>query len=408
MQTIIFIGSNKSGTSRDALKLSEAMGYFTVLFTDREKFMKQREEFHEVHQMIYIEELLDKERLYKEIKELQLQGKDIKGCISLIDPFVQIAATINNEIIQTNLSTDALYLMGDKTRFRQIMGSHPATPAFYIFKPEKETINDCVERYESLLPLIIKSPVSNGSKDVILVETKEKFKQGLKKLLSANPYTPILIEEYLVGPQYLVEVIVHDGNVHIIGVIEQEIAKLNRFIVTDYSFPAILAEEDLEKLENTVRSIIATLGLENGTCHLEVRHVKGEWKLIEINPRMSGGAMNRIIYEGSGVDLIKETFMLYLGEEPNLLRQHQRYVYAKYLTVNSRGRLLKVTGKNRAFKHEGVKDVYIKPRKGSILMPPLSMGDRYAYVLAAADHPQKAKEIAIQAAKEIKFFLEPI
>lgn len=407
MHTIVFIGCNKSGTSREALKLSAERGYYTVLFTNREKFLNQREEFSEVDEIILLEDLLNKEKLYCEIKKLENQGKSIRGCISLIDPFVHLAATLSEELGLVQLSTDALYLMEDKTRFREKMKHHPATPQYKVFRPEQDTLSKFVDRYQDLLPLIVKSPVSNGSKDVIFTETKEQLRNGLRNLLYSNPQHPILIEEYLEGPQYLVEVLVYKGKIHIIGIIKQEIAKLTRFIVTDYSFPAVLTQDNYRSLENTVYSIVTTLGLTNGTCHLEIRLVKGEWKLIEINPRMSGGAMNRIIYEGTGIDLVNETLNLYLGKEPNVQQQYQRFVYVKYLVVNKRGRLLKVTGKNRASNYSGIKDVYIKPRKGNILVPPLSMGDRYAYVLSSADNPDEAKEIAISAAKEIRFYIEP-
>ena len=40
-------------------------------------------------------------------------------------------------------------------------------------------------------------------------------------------------------------------------------------------------------------------------------------------------------------------------------------------------------------------------------MPALSMGDRYAYIIATADTPEEAKRNAIEASKEIRFFLEP-
>ena len=82
--------------------------------------------------------------------------------------------------------------------------------------------------------------------------------------------------------------------------------------------------------------------------------------------------------------------------------------FYRFLTVNSPGRLIKVIGKNKAKNIEGVKQVYVKPKKGSILTPPLSMGDRYAYVLASSQDPLKAREIAKTAAKEIKFYLEPL
>ncbi len=218
---------------------------------------------------------------------------------------------------------------------------------------------------------------------------------------------PVLIEEYLIGPQYLIEVVAYNKEINIIGVIEQDISNDNRFIVMGYKYPAPLVHEEYEKLEEAITTILSTLDLSDGACHLEMRNVKGEWKLIEINPRMSGGAMNRIIYEGTGINLAKEIIKLYLGEVPSFMKSRKTHVYARFLTVGSTGRLLKVTGKNRASKHEGVKEVFIKPRNGRLLTEPYSLGNRYAYVIASSDTPEDAERIALEAAKEIKFYMEP-
>ncbi len=64
-----------------------------------------------------------------------------------------------------------------------------------------------------------------------------------------------------------------------------------------------------------------------------------------------------------------------------------------------------VTGRNRAWRYEGVDDVYIKPKRGTYLHPPLSMGHRYAYVMASSSTKEEAKTIAKAAAKEIHFHL---
>jgi histidinol phosphatase-like PHP family hydrolase len=71
MKTIIFIGSNKSGSSREAIKAAERLGFFTVLFTDREPFL----DFPDVQQMIYTE-LNDYDLLNANIREIQEQGKN--------------------------------------------------------------------------------------------------------------------------------------------------------------------------------------------------------------------------------------------------------------------------------------------------------------------------------------------
>ena len=118
--------------------------------------------------------------------------------------------------------------------------------------------------------------------------------------------------------------------------------------------------------------------------------------------------MNRIIQEGTGINLIKETLKLFLGQDPYLEATKKTHVYAKFLTVNSRGRLIKVIGKTKALNYDGVKEVYVKPRKGAVLTKPYSLGDRYAYVIAIGDTPEQAKEIAIIASREIKFYLDPL
>jgi len=409
MQTIVFIGSNKSGTSREALITSTEMGYFTVLLTDRKKFIQQREEFPEVQRMMLVENLFEKDKVFSIIRDLEQEGKQICAIISFIDPFVSYAGMLSQELGfgHGNLSIGALSIIEDKTRFRSHLKGLPVSPQFSVF-PFEGPIYKFIERFDSYLPLVLKSPVSNGSKDVLLVHTFNELSDGLQLLKRRFPKHAVLMEEYLIGTQYLIEVMVMNGEVSIIAVIEQEILNGDRFIITGYIYPALLSMEENEALENAVISIIRQLDLTNGTCHLEMRIVNGVWKLIEINPRMSGGAMNRIIEEGTGINLVKETIKLFLGIEPNLEKSIMKYVYAKYLVVEAKGKLIKVTGKNRALKHEGVKEVFVKPKKGTVLREPQSMGDRYAYVIAVSDTEEGARLAAIEAANEIKFYLEPL
>lgn len=407
MRTVVFIGTNKSGSSREAIRAADKLGYFTVLFTDKEKHLEQREEFPDVHEMVFKSNLLDSESILEEIGFLQLQGKDVKACISLIDPYVYYSTMLSEQLGLAHLSSKALYKMEDKLRFREELQNHPATPYFLIFN-HQESIKLWSKKYAKHLPLIVKSPVSNGSKDVLLVESIGQLKKALGYLKKKYPEHPVLVEEYLLGEQFLAEVFVYKGNISIIGTMNQEITKKDRFIVTGYSLPAQFEGDDYQSFHDTIVSIVQELGLENGTCHLEIRKTSSGWKLIEINPRMSGGAMNSIIRESTGINLAKETVRLFLGEEPDLIRKINKAVYAHFITVSSKGRLTKVTGKNRAKAYDGVKEVYVKPRKGTILVPAKSMGNRYAYVLASADFPEEARNIARTAASEIQFHLESL
>lgn len=404
METIVFIETGKFGSSREAIKAAERLGFFTVLFTNKEKFIQQRTEFPDVHQMILVN-LSDNGKIKKHIRNLQKQGKKIKGIMSFVHPFIHTAAALAEEFCPSDVSVDSISKMENKVITRELLKDLPVSPHYAIYTSD-DPLEYFVRKQEGYLPLIVKSPKSAGSKDVLLINSKGELRPAMEDLLKKNEQ--ILLEEYLDGPQYLMEVLVHNGNVHIIAIIKQEITFFQRFIVTGYSLIIDIDRETYNQIFETVSSIIEAFQMRNGACHLEMRFVKGKWKLVEINPRISGGAMNRIIEIGYGINLVEETIQLMLGNEPCLSKKHQKYVYAQYLTVDAKGKLVKVTGKNQISQYPGVEEVYIKPRKGQIVRPPISMGDRVGYILASSDVKKEAKYIAKNAVSDLRFYLEPI
>ncbi|MFJ5771901.1 ATP-grasp domain-containing protein [Psychrobacillus sp. NPDC093180] len=406
MRTIVFIGSYKYGTSKEALKIAKEMGYCVVLCTDKTKRIKSNSDFSEVDQFVLMEDLLDEQQMVEEITRLMEQGKHICACVSLIDPYVSYAARISKSFELAETSIDSLRLMENKIAIREKLKNFPITPFYTIFRPD-DSLEKFEKEYKSLFPFIIKPPISNGSKDVLLVETIEKLVNALSLLKKNHPHYPFLIEEFLQGPQYLIEILVYKNEIKFLGLVEQEVLYNGRFIVTGYSFPGKVDMDEYRSLYACISKIIEEIGLENGSCHMEMKLVSGEWKLIEINPRMAGGEMNRIIEEGTGINLLEQILKIYLGEEPILLEKKKKQVYAKYLTIGSRGKLLKISGKEQALMHEGVRHVHIKPLEGRIITSPYSMGNRYACVIAVSETAEQAEEIALEAAKEIKFYLEP-
>ena len=116
--------------------------------------------------------------------------------------------------------------------------------------------------------------------------------------------------------------------------------------------------------------------------------------------------MNKMIQAAFGFNLVEETLKLYLGETPSIKPKCRNYVFTQYLVVSKKGVLEKVTGKQRAKNSPGVVEVYVKPKKGTKLIPPLSMGHRYAYVIAKGSSMEEAEKFAENAANEIKFHLE--
>lgn len=339
MEAIVFLGTYMAGSSREGMKAAKEMGYYTILFTPRKYYRRVRKKFPEVDELIYLEDM-SLDNLYKQCKDIQDKGIKIRQSISYIDPHVSNAAKLSEQLGLAQVSSEALAKMENKACVRDALKGYSVSP-FYKIYTGLETVDDCLQECRGYFPLVMKYPVSNGSKNVNFVDCEEEFRKRIVAMWDKRN-EPILIEEYIPGSQYIIETLVFNGKITIVGVIEQEIN--DDFIVTGYSYPAVLGSEDQEKLEGCVHSIIRQLELYNGTCHLEMRLHNGEWKLIEINPRMSGSAMNDILKAGAKIDLARETLKLYLGKEPDIEIKSKKHVFAQFITVSRRGRLLKVTG----------------------------------------------------------------
>jgi len=399
MKTIVFIGANKSGSSYEAIKASEEMHYYTVLLTDRKTFFDKRMDFPHVHsmRMCNLEDIHD---IKSAIDRIAQDRFTIDAIVSFIDPYCHTAALLSREFGLKAFTPETIKLMLDKTKSREVLRETPYSLSYQV-------IDDGRSHSEPklALPVVLKAPQSSASKDVHVAQTNSQYQHAVTKLQTQYPGAPVLVEQYIPGSQYLVETLTVKGKVQIVAIIRQEIIFSGRFIVTGYQ--VILDEERIffHRLKQAVRGIVRAHGMGDGSCHLELRYFEKEWKLIEANPRISGGAMNLLIETAYGINLAKETLKAALGQEPDLRRKHRKEAFLQYIVVPGAGTLRKVTGKTMAQNSPGVVQVYVKPKKGSILMPPVSMGHRYAYVIGTGDCADEARMNAKTGASKIKFHL---
>ena len=401
MKTILFIGCNKSGSSREAIRAAENLGFYTVLFTNNPKQFEQRIQYPDVHKMVVVD-TFDLKLMREEIKKLQSIDLDIVTIVSFVDPNVHIASILCDEFCHNLCSSKAIDIMEDKEKTRNFFKAATYSPTFRTLQPTEKFTD------QMMFPIMIKSPKSTGSKDVLLAQNYNEMKSHISSLKKKYPLEPIIIEEYITGPQYLVEVIVMNSQPHLVATIKQDITKGKRFIITGYRVLATVPEQLKKGLEKLCQSIVRKFEIETGSFHLELRLTNRGWKLIEINPRISGGAMNKMIEAAYGINLVEQTLKLFTGDTPNLTPAYENFVYTKYLIVSKKGILERVTGKNRAITSPGIYDVYIKPKKGTLLIPPLSMGHRYAYIIAKGSTIQEAIQRANRAASEIRFHMRRV
>jgi len=403
VKTIVFLGTNKSCSSYEAIKAADDMKYYTVLLTNRKSILEKRMDFPHAHRIIHCN-LGDMDKIREVIRSLSESHLDICAIVSFIEPYCHTAAVLSREFGLFAFSEKAIDTMLCKIKSRRALDGSPYSPFYRILNNGKSLDREL----ESELPLVLKSPLSCASRDVHLVWTYPQFEEACGQLRGSHPDMPILAEKYLDGPQYLVETLTADGKTDIAAIVRQEITFAGRFIVTGYQMVLDDGGELTRSLREAAAAIVQLHGLQVGPCHLELRRAGEQWKLIEINPRIAGGAMNSFIETGYGFNLARETLRFALGAAPHIEYAHRKETFLQYVVVPEAGELIKITGKSTAHSSPGVAQVFLRPKKGSILIPPISMGNRYAYVIATGDTAQEARQNAKAGASEIKFHIRAI
>lgn len=401
IKTIVFLGTMKSGSSRDALRVANEMGYVTCLLTKNMDHIKHRDEFPEVTFMYYVDlDYLPEVR--NAIATLKLQNHIIEAIISFVDPYCGLAAQLAEENRLESFTASALYKMENKLVTRETLSDTPYNPRYLVVNQKNQAIID--KSIKSMLPVVVKYVESNGSRDVYRCETYEEYRRYINTLFRMYPKGTVLIEELVDGPQVIVEVLVNQEEINIMAIIEQEIIiNQNHFIITGYNLVIDDETEMYQQLKQDTIAIINQFGLKHGPCHLEMRYVNNQWKVIEINPRISGGGMNQMLLVGLGINVVKETLNLALEKSVDLNPKHKNYTYTKYVTINKSGIVSRITGKKQAMDSPGVQFIFIKPRRGKRLSPPVNLGNRYAFVIACGASQEEAKTNATQAAAKIQF-----
>jgi len=399
VKAILFLGMEIQGGSRDALAAAASMGYAVHVLTTNPALPRSAAAIPEAASVRYVKPLRFRDGA-AEIERLRAAGIDVAAVVSFSERHVYTACLLNDALGVGAFTTAAYRRMRDKAAVRKRLEGMPNNPYYAILTDNHPS---ALGELEARLPLILKRPNSGGSKDVYFATDSAELAQAANRL-SPSKAAPALVEEYLDGPQYLTEVLVYEGAAHLVAVIRQDVEyEGGKFIVKGYSIVRDRASPSFRSLEEAAAAIVERIGLRTGSCHLELRFVRGTWKLVEINSRLSGGFMNRFIHIATGVDTAAATLRMWLGEEPDVQPTRDRFAYARYVTADRAGRCRAVQGVEEARQAPGVEEAFMRDVAGRPLHPPRSMADRYGCVIAVGDSAEEAEARAKAAAAMIQF-----
>ncbi|MGW4062898.1 ATP-grasp domain-containing protein [Amycolatopsis sp. NPDC004747] len=184
------------------------------------------------------------------------------------------------------------------------------------------------------LPAIVKPVNGAGSNLVRTVSTVEELAAAYellaarlpesadpryhRQLGTLDPAGTFLVEGFLDGPEYAVDVLVRDGVVEPIEVLDKPLIDERKFELALSCPPAGLTEERLALITSAAADAVLALGLDNTVAHVEViDDVRRGPTIVEVNAgRPAGSIMPLLAKLRTGIDVFAELTALALGAPP--------------------------------------------------------------------------------------------
>jgi biotin carboxylase len=200
-----------------------------------------------------------------------------------------------------------------------------------------------------------------------------------------------LIEEYLAGDEYSVETFDDE----VVGICRKHLGPEPHFVEVGHDFPAEVTPLVRAELGATSIAALQALGLGWGPAHVELRHDGTGPRVVEVNPRLAGGMIPRMVEAAVGIDLVHHTVARVAGVAQPLRARASFAASIRFLVADRAGHLAAVDGLEEARRVPGVVEVALMREPGDPVPRNHSFQDRLAYAIAGTPAAAEAALAAL-------------
>lgn len=323
---------------------------------------------------------------------------------------MNVMGRINDELGLCGISKEIAIRATNKHLMREAFEKYGApSPKSILTKDEGDAWAIFSKKFDT--NAILKPSRNSGSRGIAKVVkgiSKNEFDALYRRALDESRDHQVLIEQFIEGPEFSVEVIVWKGEPYVLAVTDKKTTEAPYFVELGHNQPSVYPEEIQQKLKDGAMAGCKALGLTYCAAHCELKIQNGEAYLMEIGARMGGDFIStELTHLSSGIDMVAATIDVVLGVKPNLKPVEEKHgVCIRYFTPDP-GKLEKITGVE-ILKDKHIYDakIYIKP--GDVVNEVKSSLDRSGHVIVTADNVQEAIYRADNIIKNIKFQIETI
>lgn len=344
--------------------------------------------------------LMNEEKLAAIAKEEQIDGV-IHPCSEVA---MNVMGRINDELGLCGISKEIAIRATNKHLMREAFEAFGApSPKSILTKDEEDAWRIFCEEFDT--NAILKPSRNSGSRGIAKVENgiaKDVFVSLYRRALDESRDHQVLIEQFIEGPEFSVEVIVWKGEPHVLAVTDKKTTEAPYFVELGHNQPSVYPEDVQQKLKDGAIAGCKALGLTCCAAHCELKIQNGEAYLMEIGARMGGDFIStELTHLSSGIDMVAATIDAVLGVEPNLTPIEEKHgVAIRYFTPGP-GKVVSIEN-TETLSCPDVYDAEIYVKEGDEVREVKSSLDRSGHVIVTAATPKEAIEIAEGLIESVK------
>ena len=254
--------------------------------------------------------------------------------------------------------------------------------------------------------IIVKPSRNSGSRGITKLPTgysESELRMAVNRAINESRDRSAMIEQFVDGPEFSVEIIVWNKEVHVLQVTDKKTTEAPYFVELGHSQPSMFPTETVESVKRAAIMGVIALQVNNCACHAEVKVQNGQAYIMEIGARLGGDFIStELTHLSTGIDMVAAAINVALGEKPNLepIAKPQG-VAIRYFTPQP-GKLVAIENEE-ALKDTQVYDAEIYHKVGDMIPVVKSSLDRIGHVIVTAPTVFEAINKAEKIINEVKF-----
>ncbi len=200
------------------------------------------------------------------------------------------------------------------------------------------TKDDCIlDGFESLSGYVVKPNDSSGSDSVLFFSSREELVawvsriDWMQKNIFGAPNEAYLLQERLVGEEYIVDAVVNGEAIKICALSRYKKGIHNGSAFVYESLDVLDAQDPLyAALISYAKQCIRVLGIEYGPAHMEIMQTAHGPVMIEVGARLHGGIAPTLFAHCYEDDLLESSVNLIAGvfsEAPSCFKKKGRIIF---------------------------------------------------------------------------------